>query len=64
MEKEIVRRGFASDNNGGIHAEILKEIVTANEGHVTGYGSDIYTKRALSLFKEHLGSDKIGRAHV
>jgi threonine aldolase len=57
MEKETVRRGFASDNNGGIHAEILKEIVTANSGHVTGYGSDIYTKRALSLFKEHLGSD-------
>jgi threonine aldolase len=57
MEKEMVRRGFASDNNGGVHTEILKEIMTANSGHVTGYGSDIYTKKALSLFKDHLGSD-------
>jgi threonine aldolase len=57
MEKEMVRRGFASDNNGGVHTEILKEIMTANSGHVTGYGSDVYTKKALSLFKDHLGSD-------
>jgi threonine aldolase len=57
MGKEMVRRGFASDNNAGIHAEILKEIMTANSGHVTGYGSDIYTEKALNMFKDHLGSD-------
>jgi threonine aldolase len=57
MEKETVRRGFASDNNAGVHPEILKEIVSVNSGHVTGYGSDIYTERALSLFKDHLGSN-------
>lgn len=52
----IVKRGFASDNNAGVHPEILKEIVNANTGHVTGYGHDEYTDRAVAHFKEHLGS--------
>ena len=55
MEKNI-RRGFGSDNNAGIHPEILNEITSSNSGHVTGYGSDIYTEKALSIFKEQLGS--------
>lgn len=50
-----MKRGFASDNNAGIHSEILNEITLANSGHVTGYGSDVYTEKALDLFKEHLG---------
>ncbi len=50
-----MKRGFASDNNAGIHDEILSEIASANSGHVTGYGSDVYTEKALKLFKEHLG---------
>lgn len=52
----IVKRGFASDNNAGVHPEILKEIVNANTGHVTGYGHDEYTERAVEYFREHLGS--------
>ncbi|MGD0755620.1 MAG: low specificity L-threonine aldolase [Bacteroidales bacterium] len=56
MEKSKVRRGFASDNNAGVHPEILKEINSANTGHVIGYGSDIYTEQAQKLFKEQLGS--------
>jgi threonine aldolase len=50
-----MKRGFASDNNAGIQSEILNEITLANSGHVTGYGSDVYTEKALDLFKEHLG---------
>ena len=49
------KRGFASDNNAGVHPEVLKEIGAANKGHVTGYGADDYTKRATGLFKNHLG---------
>jgi threonine aldolase len=52
----INKRGFGSDNNAGIHPEILSEIMNANTGHVIGYGSDIYTEQALSIFKEQLGS--------
>lgn len=52
----IEKRGFASDNNAGIHPDILQEIISSNIGHVTGYGSDIYTEKALRLFREQLGS--------
>jgi threonine aldolase len=55
-KNNIEKRGFASDNNAGIHPEVLKEITNANTGHVTGYGSDIYTEKALLLFKDQLGS--------
>ena len=56
MENNINKRGFGSDNNAGIHPDILKEIIASNNGHVTGYGTDIYTEKAKELFKEHLGS--------
>ena len=56
MSNKIEKRGFASDNNAGIHPEILKEVVASNIGHVTGYGSDIYTDLATKIFKEHFGS--------
>jgi threonine aldolase len=57
MKYRINKRGFASDNNAGVHPDILKEIIESNEGHVLGYGSDPYTERASNLFKEHLGKD-------
>jgi threonine aldolase len=57
MEKGINKRGFASDNNAGVHPDILKEIIESNEGHVLGYGSDTYTEKASELFREHLGKD-------
>jgi threonine aldolase len=50
------KRGFASDNNSGIHPDILNEIALANNGHVIGYGSDKYTEEAISIFKQHFGS--------
>jgi threonine aldolase len=50
-------RGFASDNNAGIHPEILQAIVAANHGHVHGYGDDPYTERAVAQFKRHFGGD-------
>jgi threonine aldolase len=56
MSKTVEKRGFASDNNAGIHPEILKEIIASNAGHVTGYGSDRYTEEAKALFKKHLGN--------
>jgi len=57
MKENRAKRGFASDNNAGVHPEIFKELLSVNKGHALGYGSDIYTKKALDLFKEQLGSD-------
>jgi threonine aldolase len=51
------KRGFASDNNSGVHPGIMKALQEANIGHVTGYGTDIYTKKAIQLFKEHFGQE-------
>jgi threonine aldolase len=52
-----VTRSFASDNNAGVHPDILKAISTANQGHVVGYGDDAYTHSAQALFKKQLGED-------
>ena len=56
MESKIEKRGFASDNNAGIHPDIIKEVIASNTGHAIGYGSDIYTEQALNIFKEQFGS--------
>lgn len=50
-------RSFASDNNAGVHPEVLKAIGAANQGHVVGYGDDAYTHSAQALFKKQLGED-------
>src|SRR5215468_7027644 len=50
-------RSFASDNNAGIHPEILKAIAMVNQGHVVGYGADPYTAIMVSTFREHFGDD-------
>jgi len=51
------KRGFASDNNAGVHPDILNELLDSNEGHVVGYGDDPYTWQARKLFRDHLGED-------
>lgn len=51
------KRGFASDNNSGVHTEIMKAIIEANEGHTIAYGDDIYTERAKAKLYEHFGND-------
>lgn len=48
-------RSFASDNNAGVHPEILQAIARANQGHVVAYGDDPYTRSALKKFEEHFG---------
>jgi threonine aldolase len=50
-------RSFASDNNAGVHPQVLRALTTANRGHVVGYGDDPYTASAVGKFKEHFGRD-------
>lgn len=50
-----MKRGFASDNNSGIHPEILAAISAANNGHEVGYGGDPLTEMAISRFKQEFG---------
>ena len=51
------KRSFASDNNAGVHPDILKAIKAANEGHVIAYGGDAITARAVKQFNKHFGRD-------
>jgi threonine aldolase len=50
-------KGFASDNNAGIHPAILEAVGKANTGHVTGYGNDPYTEEAVRLFRKEFGEE-------
>lgn len=56
MNQVKTRRSFASDNNAGVHPEILDAIARANQGHVVAYGDDPYTRSAIAKFEEHFGS--------
>lgn len=53
MDKFATRRGFASDNNAGVHPEILKELHLVNQGHTLGYGNDVFTEEANRIFMHH-----------
>jgi threonine aldolase len=50
-------RSFASDNNAGIHPDVLRAIAAVNVGHVVGYGDDPYTQSTIARFREHFGED-------
>jgi len=50
-------RSFASDNNAGVHPEVLQAIAAANQGHAIGYGDDPGTGLAVRKFKQHFGAD-------
>lgn len=48
-------RSFASDNNAGVHPDVLRAISAANVGHVRGYGDDPYTAAAIARLRAQLG---------
>ena len=50
-------KSFASDNNAGVHPEIMRAITDCNNGHVVGYGDDRYTNEAIEKIKSLFHSD-------
>jgi threonine aldolase len=52
-----IKKTFASDNNAGVHPEIMDAILRVNIGHAVGYGADEYTESAVRKLKEHFGDD-------
>ena len=48
-------KGFASDNNAGVHPAIMAALAEANTGHCPAYGDDPYTAEAMNTFKRHFG---------
>ena len=53
----MAKRSFASDNNAGVHPEVMEAIRAANDGHVVAYGDDPFTERAVKVFQKHFGKD-------
>jgi threonine aldolase len=53
----MIKRSFASDNNAGVHPDVIDAFRAANEGHVIAYGDDAVTARAVKLFQKHFGRD-------
>ncbi|HEX8188464.1 MAG TPA: aminotransferase class V-fold PLP-dependent enzyme [Pyrinomonadaceae bacterium] len=49
------RRGFASDNNAGVHPRVWDALRSAGHGHAVAYGDDAYTETAVRLFRERFG---------
>jgi threonine aldolase len=50
-------KSFASDNNSGVHPQIIQAIIDANQGHAVGYGDDEWTKKADKVFRQQFGED-------
>lgn len=50
-------RGFASDNNSGVHPSIMQALADVNNGHVVAYGGDHYTASAIERFKKIFGQE-------
>jgi threonine aldolase len=49
------KRGFASDNNAGLHPRVWDALRSADRGHAVAYGDDVYTETAVRLFRERFG---------
>lgn len=57
MNEMNLRRGFASDNNSGVHPAVIEELIRVNSGHVVGYGDDPFTEKAHHLLRKELGGE-------
>jgi len=57
MNDIILKRGFASDNNSGVHPAVMEELMRVNHGHTVGYGGDPFTDKAYSMLRKELGSE-------
>lgn len=52
---EFSMRSFASDNNSGVHPEVMEALARANRDHAVGYGDDPWTEEATKKIKEAFG---------
>ena len=52
-------KGFASDNNAGVHPRIMKALNDVNNGHCIAYGDDSYTAAAKEQFGKLFGKCEV-----
>lgn len=51
------KRGFASDNNAGVHPAMLEAMSSVNPGHEIAYGDDRYTIAVTEKMQKIFGAD-------
>ncbi|HEX3560951.1 MAG TPA: low specificity L-threonine aldolase [Pyrinomonadaceae bacterium] len=51
-----MKRGFASDNNAGVHPRVMDAVRSASRGHAVAYGDDPFTEEAVEKFREQFGA--------
>jgi len=54
-----MKRGFASDNNAGVHPRIMQALNNVNLGHCIAYGDDPYTEIAKEEFGKLFGGCEV-----
>ena len=50
-------RSFGSDNNSGVHPQVMKALAEANRDHAIAYGDDPWTAAARLKIKEAFGEE-------
>ncbi|MBP6065365.1 low specificity L-threonine aldolase [Bacteroides sp.] len=50
-------RSFASDNNSGVHPQVMEALNQANKDHALGYGDDRWTEEAIHKLRETFTPD-------
>ena len=50
-------RSFASDNNSGVHPQVMEALRLANCDHAVGYGDDPWTEEAIGKIREAFTPD-------
>lgn len=55
--KSTPKRGFASDNNAGVHPAILDAMSRVNVAHEIAYGDDRYTQAVTKRMQQIFGKD-------
>ena len=48
-------RSFGSDNNSGVHPQIMEALMKANDNHALAYGDDPWTEQAVKDLKSCFG---------
>ncbi len=49
-------KNFTSDNNSGVHENIIKAMTEANKGYAQAYGQDELSKSTLDMICKKLGA--------
>lgn len=50
-------RSFASDNNSGVHPQVMQALSEANKDHALGYGDDSWTEEATRKIRQAFTPD-------